>query len=274
MGIRKKLIFSMVLGALIALVLLPSHVMAATAVGGMELSAGNMYYLRDKNISGNGVTSNSFTITPTVSGTAYDIVYAQGTRTAPIEYCAVNVTKTLKGKNTSAYIKTNASDNIGMLLGIRIRKGKASLRITSTGTSSSFRLTAAKLTMTPLASKNVAKGRKIQFRMSTGNLSAIPLVFGGTKGTKIRRRLSSTKHEIYTFNASSLKQVSYVNGKASGSRTFPYETSYKSNGKKYLCKLINLSAATSRVSGSMQTTKGAACFVFPRDYLGLEVTMG
>ncbi len=268
----KHIAFLAVLAA--ALFLTPAAAQAATVTGGAELGQGAMYYLRDKDISGNRITANSFTVRPLTAGTSYNIVYAQGTRAQPKEYLAVNVTKTLKGAATSAYIKKQASNNVGMLLGIYVRKGSVALSVTSTGTSTKFVLKLVKLSKQPVAFRTVGKNRKIRFDMATGNLTAIPLVFGGTTNTRIRRTLASDKYELYVFGSTKMKRTTYISGKAAASQTFAYETSYAYNGHKYHCKLMPISAVNVKTSGWMQTTKGYSCFFYPRDYLGLKFTMG
>ena len=271
-GLHLKQVF--ILAAMAAaLFMLPAAVQAATVTGGATLKQGSMYYLRDKDISGNSITSNSFVVQPQTAGTSYDIVYAQGTRSQPQEYLAVNVTKTLRGAATSAYIKKTASNNVGMLVGIYVRKGSVKLSVTSNGTSSKFVLKLVKLSKTPVAFRTVAKNRKIRFDMATGNLTAIPLIFGGINKTRIRRNLDTNRYELYVFGATKMKRTTYYNGKAVASKTFTYETSYTYSGRLYHCKLMPISAVNVKTSGWMQTTKGRSCFFYPRDYLGLKFTL-
>ena len=272
--VRKALRYGFVFFAVLAAALLPVSAQAATKTATLTVKAGNVYYVMDQNISGNGITANKFTAAPDTSGTRYDIVYAANSGGAIIEKCLVNYSKTLQAKAVKGYIKSSAGSNKGILLGIRVRSGSVKLSVASSRSGSSFALKPVKSSKTPLVARTVAKGSRVNFKMNAGNTNYMPLIFGGVTGTTIKRTLSSTRYELYTFKSGSVTCTTYSNKTKVGSKTYKYNSTYTLSRKLYRCVLIFIPANTSsRSSGWMATTKGSACFLYPRSYLGIKYQM-
>lgn len=263
-----------VLFAVLAAVMIPVSAQAATKTATLTVKAGTVYYVMDQNISGNGITANKFTATPQTSGTKYDIVYAANSGGAVIEKCLVNYSKTLQANAVKGYIKSSSGSNKGILLGIRVRSGSVKLTVSSARSGSSFALKPVKSSKTPLVARTVAKGSRVNFKMNAGNTSYMPLIFGGVTGTRIKRTLSSNRYELYTFKSGYVTCTTYANKTKVNTKNYKYNSTYTLSKKLYRCVLIFIPAnSASRSSGWMATTKGSACFLYPRSYLGIKYQM-
>lgn len=249
---------------------------AATLSNKKTINAGQVYYIMDSDISTHKITSNYFVVTPQTTTSSYDIIFATGTASAPVIRSAVGLTGTFTSPKTSAYIKSSLSSNTGALLGIRVRKGTVVVTLYSTSNTGKFGLS-LKLrgsNQTPLRARTVAKGKRVNFAMAAGNVDKLPLIFGGTKGSKIKRTLSSNKYELYTFGGKKLTRATYVNKVKTASVTISYNTVYALNGKQYLCSLIQVPVSSkNRVTGWMKNTKGDVVFIYPRDFLSVKYSM-
>lgn len=274
-GMKKhsRLVLSVMVFLVVLLFAVPGSAETKTATAQIIVKAGETYYVKDNNISGNGITSNIFRITPQTAATRYDIVYvAKDSNGAIRERCFANYKGTITSQRIRGYIKTSQSANSGILLGVFVRKGSALLKVQSTGPDE-LALKPIKTSKSPIVGRTVRKNQKLKLTMRAGNTSYLPLVFGGTSGTKIRRPLSSTKYEEYTFMSAYLRCVTYTNGKQSSIRTYKYNSSYVMNAKSYRCVLIYLPLGSSRTSGWLKTMRGNACYQFPRSYLGIQYTL-
>lgn len=265
---KKRLLTALTVLFITLLFAVPASAKIKTAV--LTVKAGNIYYVVDENISGNAIIANQFTVTPQGSA-KYDIVYVGKSSDGSIrERCYVNYNKPLTSQAINGYIKSSETANTGALLGIRVRTGTVKISVSSSRNADSFALKPLKSSKSPLAARTVVKGRKVQFQMRAGNTKYIPLIFGGTTGTSIRRPLSSTTYEVYTFLSSALRCVTYRNGVKASTVSYKYMTTFSLSGKKYRSVLIYIPAsASSRSSGWLTTTKGYACFQYPRSYLGI-----
>ena len=270
--------------ALTALLLMAAVLMPATAKAAVTksktvtLKKGQVVYVVDTNISKNKITGNSFSVTPTSTKSYYDMVFVFGTKAKPSVRALVNTNfKYTSSSKVTAYMKESANANTGALVALRVRSGSVKLKVSSTRASGGFKLKFQKRTDTKtiLRMTDVEKGRQIQFTMADGNVSIMPLIFGGTSGTKIRRRLNDTRYELYTFGDKNMTRKTYQDKKVVSSQTIKYNSIYTdTSGRKFYFVVIPVPAsATLRVSGWMTTTKGMARYFYPKEYLGFSYDM-
>ncbi len=259
---------------LLAVLLFAVPISAASKTAKLTVKAGQIYYVKDSNISGNAISANKFKVTPKTSATKYDIVYVAKDSNGLIrERCFTNYGKTIISQTINGYIKSSSGANSGILLGIRVRSGSVLLQVASSRASDTFVLKLITSTKAPLVGRAVRKNREVKFTMTAGNTKYLPVIFGGTSGTQIKRPLSSTKYEVYTFLSSALRCQTYTNGSVSSTKTYSYNSSYSLSQKSYRCVLIYLPVGSSRSSGWLQTIKGYACYQYPRSYLGIKYTL-
>lgn len=260
---------------LICLTLLAVPAMATTHKNTKTIEAGEkgIYYVVDSKIAEHGISANQFTVEPQSANTMFDIVYATGSSESPSIMSLVGYQSKLTSKATNAYIKTSSGADTGAVLGIRVSKGSVKLTVYSTSNLEAMGLSLINrvASATPLRGKTLAKNRSINFQMSKGNVANIPLIFGGTKGSKIKRTISSTKYEVYSFGSSQMTRTVYTSGQKGAVTRISYQSKYRSSGKTYLCTLIPVPAsATNRASGWMKNTKGSIAFFYMRDYVGMK----
>lgn len=252
---------------------IPLGVSAADKTISKVISSGEIYYVRDTDISGHRTTGNKFEIRVSSSGASYDLIYAKGgSRASATAGMVVNMKKSSAHDCGTAYIKKSATANSGILLGIRVRTGKVQLRITtSSSNGSTLSFLKRPSDQTPLVACRVPKGYQSYYVMKRGNLKYIALVIGGMVNSVVKRPLDSTRYEQYAFKSSYILKSVYQNGQRVGTSTkLKYNTAYNLDGYQYRCTLIQLAYGSARNSGVFKTVKGAACYVFPRDYLGYE----
>ena len=281
MKTRKSVLRSLAFGLMLTVLVIGSAVTAQAAkTNSKTIKAGQIYYVMDSDISGHAISQNQFAVTPKTSSTRYDLIYAyesnDGGQSKLQVRMAVGLSSSFKSTAGRAYIKSSPASNTGALLGIRVRSGTVVVQIATQNAANTFTLslTNRPSNMTPIRARTVAKGKKINFKMAQGNAAYIPLIFGGTSGTKIKRTLSSTKYELYVFKSSYLERKIYQNGSKISTVQIKYNTKYSLSGKSYLCTLIQIRpSATSKSTGWMKNTKGNACFLYPRDFLGVSYTM-
>lgn len=276
MKIMKKMLVGITLAACALMLALPASATTFKNTKTIQAGAKGNYFLVDQNISGHQIQGNSFMVEPLESGTTFDIVYATGTKASPSVMSLVGYKSKLSRSMTDALIMSSAGENSGAVCGIRVSKGSVKLTVYSQSNQSSMGLSLVNVEKahTPLRGKTVAKSRSINFAMSKGNVEKIPLIFGGTKGSKIKRTLSSTKYEVYSFGGTKMTRTVYTNKVKGATVSISYHSTYKSSGKTYLCTMIPIPAsATSRASGWMKTTKGNVAFFYPRDFLGMKYAM-
>ena len=268
-----------ILWIVIGMMLVPANVWAASKKTKKKtIKAGQTYYVLNKNIKKNKVTSNTFEVTPKDKTARYDLVYAfinanGETRTLAITDAAVSLKSTSK-----AYMKKTAKANSGALLGIRVRTGEVTLKVTSTRKSGKFALTFKKYDKkrTPLVSQKVKKNKTVEFTMATGNVTAIPVIFGGLEGTVVRRATSETRYEQYTFRAKNLLLETYENDKRVAKTTVKYHSTYELKDKTYYSVLFSMpvsAKAKTKSSGVLTVVTGTANFMYPREYLGITCTV-
>lgn len=264
---------------LMAAVLAPVTAKAAsqTKTKSKTIKAGQVFYVLNTNIKKNKVTSNKYVITPRNSSSYYDLIFVRGTADSPSVRALVNTNFKYSSDVVSGYLKKSAKANSGCLLAIRVRSGSVKVQVSSTRNASSFALKfrQAADSKTILRMADVEKGKRIQFTMPAGNIDDMPLIFGGTIGTKIKRTLSDTRYELYTFGEKKLVRTTYQNKKAVSSASVSYNSTYTdAAGRKFYFSIIPVPAsATLRISGWMATTKGYARYFYPKEYLGLKVTL-
>lgn len=277
MKTRKSVLRTVAFGLILGALVIGSAVTAQAAkTNSKTIRAGQIFYVMDSDISGHAISQNQFAVTPKTSSTRYDLIYAYGTTGEMQVRMAVGLSSSFKSSPSNAYIKSSPGSNTGALLGIRVRSGTVVVQIATQNAANTFTLslTNRPSNMTPIRARTVAKGKKINFKMAQGNAAYIPLIFGGTSGTKIKRTLSSTKYELYVFKSSYLERKTYQNGSKISTVQIKYNTKYSLSGKSYLCTLIQIRpSSTSKSTGWMKNTKGNACFLYPRDFLGVSYSM-
>ena len=252
--------------------------MAVTVQGAVQkstmISAGQICYILDKNISGNRISANQFWVRVMTSGASYDLIYAYGTGSNVQMGMEVNRKTTFTSPKTNVYLKNSASANSGALVGVRAIKGTVKLTISSVNPAGTFalKLYSQPPTNTPIRARTVKKEKNIRFLKSKGNLADFPLIFAGTKGAKITRTLSATQTEEYTFKSSYIKVVRLVNGKAVSTTKFKYDDTWVNSGNTYKTALIHL-GTSGTTSGWMKVNKGKVCFMYPRLFLGVTYEM-
>ncbi|MBR2528504.1 MAG: hypothetical protein IKE58_08550 [Blautia sp.] len=274
---RKMKSFFIPIIAVLALLGMSSIVSADTRTGTKTLKAGEIVYFVDSNISGNQVSANRFTITPESSSTRYDAVYASGTRSSAYGKSVVNCGKKLAPAATSAYVKSSASQNSGYLVGVRVRSGSVKVSITSTSKRAGFFISLSRRSSAnpPLNNTLVPKGKRARFIMKGGNSIYIPLIFGGTKGTRIDRKISASYVEEYIFNQSYVTRTLYQNGKKKSVNRLPYNTEFTYNNYAYRTVLMLFKYnASSRSTGILTTVKGSACYSYPTEFLNIVRQVG
>ena len=266
-GMRKRLTVAAMALGLMVLCAIPA--MAATKMNYKEVKAGETYFVGDTDIAGHAITSNYFKTEIQTPGSKYDLIFSMGTASNPSIGALVNYTKEYKSSATNAYIKTTSGSNSGYLVGIRVRTGQVKLNLYTTTTDGSWNLSLAKGKGSPLRARTLAKGRRITFYKGAGNVASLPVIFGGTQGARIQRKINSTTFELYVFGPSSLRRLVYKNNKlsASDSRTIKYNSSYRLSGKNYQLALVPMPVNSSNSTGQMKNVKGNICFFYPRDYL-------
>ncbi len=235
------------------------------------LMAGESWYIRNEDITGNRIMKDGFSITPLQAGTTYDVIYAAGTASDPSVMMAANLTRKLTPGYTSAYIKTGAGSNVGTLAGIRVRSGSVEVTVRQSG-GETYALKWAE-NDTPLVVLRRLKGKKARFQMETGNLKYIPIILCGTRGAKIRRTLSKANknYEIYSFGKKKMTRTVYLGGRKAEVQNFSYQSKCSLQGDQYYCVQINFApSASARSTGWMQTTKGKAAFWYSRYFLGMK----
>jgi uncharacterized protein YxeA len=253
-------------------------VSAATAKAKTTVTGGQCCYLKIKDIKGSGVTSHYFKIQPK-SGTRYDLIYAYDNSGKTRAGMFWNYGKAFTSPNTNAYIKNKASANAGVILGIRVRSGSVDIQTVCTGSKTKNYIVkdSRSSSRPPLVHTRVQTGHSVAFRMTAGNLAAMPLILSGTKGTSMRRIISSSqnKYAVYTFNASYATVTNYVDGKRSGSqKQMKYYSSFTNSGKKFYCTFLDFApSGSSFYTGEMQTTRGTMFYITARDYLGMQGTL-
>lgn len=274
---KKRFLRTLLLGSLFALLVLFSTVTAhAAKIESKTMKKGQIYYIMDTDIRGHGITANQFSVTPKTSSSRYDLIFAYSTGGQVSVRMAVNLGSTFTSTATGAYIKSSAGSNTGALMGIHVRAGSVVVKVATQNAANTFTLSLVnvKSSQTPLRTKTVSKGKKIQFQIKQGNTPYLPLIFGGTKGTKIKRPLSSTKYELYIFQAAYLEKRIYLNKKLNSTTQLKYNSTYPYSGKNYLCTLMQVvPSSSSKSSGWMEVTKGKGCFLYPREFLGVVYTM-
>ncbi|MBQ1492771.1 MAG: hypothetical protein IIZ39_12505 [Blautia sp.] len=274
----KKIIRKLTLGIAVSAcaLLLAVPTMAVTHKNTKTITAGTkgtIYYVLDQKIAEHGITANQVQIEPQTANTMFDVVLAAGTSASPSIQCVVGRTTKLTSQATNAYIKSSSGADSGAVCGIRVSRGSVKLTVYSTSNLSAMGLVLVnrEYKYTPLRGQTIPKGRSINFAMTKGNVANIPLIFGGTKGSKIKRTLSSTKYEVYSFGSSKMMRTVYTNGVKGASIQISYHSTYTTGGKKYLCTLIPIPAsAQSKSTGWMKNTKGNVAFFYMRDFLGMK----
>ncbi|MBQ1491728.1 MAG: hypothetical protein IIZ39_07185 [Blautia sp.] len=237
-----------------------------------QISAGQVYYVMDSNISGNAILRNQFKITRLTSDTTYELIFAYGSSGDVQMDMRVNCQSNFTSPVTNAYLKKSASANTGALFGIRVVKGKVKVTIASQNAANTFALSLANRpnTETPIRACAVKKGRSIRFVKNQGNISDLPLIFAGIKGAKITRTLSATQKEVYVFKGSYLQQKTYVNGNKVSTKKIKYDSTWNYSGDTYHTALMHLrSSSQNTTSGWMKVSKKNACFMYPRQFFGV-----
>ena len=260
---------------LVAVLLSVPGLAATTLTRSVTVSPGKVLYIVNKDISASQILSNSITVQVASSSTRYDIVFAGGNTQETTAIMAINIGSGFRSAANANYIKSSASDNSGSLLGIMVRSGKVKITITSVTNSQTFGLTPMSRTskVNPIKMVKVAKKKKINLSMTSGNLAKMPLIMMGTTGSKMKRVLStaSKTYEQYKFTGSGLNRTTYQNGKKVSSVNIRYDTGFSDGGKGYKCARISvIPSNVTKSSGWMQTISGDVAYGYMSNYIGMK----
>lgn len=271
-GLRKVMVAAL---AAAMMLMLSIPVYAAKGVtqvkGGVVVSKGTNVHLLNKNISGNGINSYTYRITPLSSGTKYDIVYAYG-----------GTVKALRGATTdsgnitnSTYFKSSSKSNTGLIACLQVRSGSVKIQAKVKASKTSAKLGVQVVSHSPLKSSKIIKsGRYIYMTGSGGNINTFPLIMSGKSGTRVKRILNSkTKSfEYYDFKSSYVLFRSYKNNKLVKSMKRSYVS--KEGSTRYYFMLVPENSKGNAYTGKMYIQKGSAKFYYPADYLKVNGASG
>lgn len=266
----KKLAACLLFGLLLAAMAVPVSAATYSKKTEKTISKGQSYHVMNNNISKNKVKKCTVTITAN-SGSKYDLALAGNGVEIAVKGCTSRKeVVALSGKNLS-YVKSSAGSNKGMILCLRVTKGKVKVKLNYTTGYKSGKLTFTKQKKShqPLKSVTVKKNHRVLLNQKGGNISFVPLIMSGKGGTTIRRALDGTiggtyDYEIFTFGSKSLAYKYYKNKvKVQG---YNWPSSMKVNSNSWMVPLMG------RYSGWMTTTKGTATYYYPSDYLKIAVS--
>lgn len=236
------------------------------AGGGCAISKGTCVHLLNRNISGNGISSYTYRITPLTAGTKYDIVYAYGGTVKAFRSCHSDL-----GDITNAtYFKSSSQSNVGLIACLKVTSGSVRVRARITASNKNARMGIQQITAShsPLKRTNaIKKGYYIEMTGVGANINEFPLIMAGKSGARVDRRLSVKRkaYEAYDFRNSNMIFRSYTNNRL----TKKYQLNYVTidGSMRYYFMRVPRNSNGNAYTGKMYTKKGSARYYYPADYL-------
>ena len=212
----------------------------------------------------------------------YDLLYAGGTAEDPEARGYYNRSQMAEPETfaTTAYLKAEPGSGRGLLAWIYVRSGYVTLEIRNEGPDAS--LTLVRRNVTPYQIATIGRRKEADCWKTGGNVSRIPVILGGTPGSRIRRLLSDEKkpgaewddedaysyYEKYDFTGAYVEKKVYRNGKKIGkTEKIYYETSFGD----YYYVLVQLEPVSGLGNTGLMTMQlGRGQYIFPKNYPNVD----